>query len=53
MINWDCNLDYDAKHCLPKYSFHRLDDAENTVAEGVNFRCHFSFSLVCGQAGEV
>ncbi|XP_077534353.1 P2X purinoceptor 4-like [Haemaphysalis longicornis] len=38
MINWDCDLDYDVKHCLPKYSFHRLDDAANAVAEGVNFR---------------
>ncbi|XP_077534350.1 P2X purinoceptor 4-like [Haemaphysalis longicornis] len=38
MISWDCDLDYDIKHCLPQYSFLRLDDPEATVAPGFNFR---------------
>ncbi|XP_077532980.1 P2X purinoceptor 4-like isoform X1 [Haemaphysalis longicornis] len=37
-ITWECDLDYDLKHCLPQYSFLRLDDPEATIAEGVNFR---------------
>lgn len=37
-ITWDCDLDYDLKHCLPQYSFLRLDDPEATIAGGVNFR---------------
>ncbi|CAG0899118.1 unnamed protein product [Darwinula stevensoni] len=24
-INWNCDLDYDIKDCLPEYEFHRLD----------------------------
>ncbi|CAG0885689.1 unnamed protein product [Darwinula stevensoni] len=24
-INWNCDLDYDIKYCLPEYEFHRLD----------------------------
>ncbi|NXJ60408.1 P2RX4 protein, partial [Rostratula benghalensis] len=39
-INWDCNLDRAASHCVPKYSFRRLDnkDSAHTVAPGYNFR---------------
>ncbi|OXB84941.1 UNVERIFIED_CONTAM: hypothetical protein H355_016063 [Colinus virginianus] len=39
-INWDCNLDRAASHCVPKYSFRRLDnkDSANTVSPGYNFR---------------
>ncbi|XP_051828718.1 P2X purinoceptor 4 [Antechinus flavipes] len=39
-INWNCNLDLAASHCLPKYSFLRLDnqDSSHTVAPGYNFR---------------
>ncbi|XP_064531150.1 P2X purinoceptor 4 isoform X3 [Pseudopipra pipra] len=39
-INWDCNLDRAASHCVPKYSFRRLDnkDAAHTVSPGYNFR---------------
>ncbi|XP_054921525.1 P2X purinoceptor 4-like isoform X3 [Dermacentor andersoni] len=38
MITWDCDLDYDPKHCLPDYSFLRLDDPDARVAQGFNFR---------------
>ncbi|KAL3227770.1 hypothetical protein MRX96_003734 [Rhipicephalus microplus] len=38
MISWDCDLDYDPKHCLPEYSFLRLDDPDARVAQGFNFR---------------
>ncbi|NXR36131.1 P2RX4 protein, partial [Zosterops hypoxanthus] len=39
-INWDCNLDRGASHCVPKYSFRRLDskDSAHTVSPGYNFR---------------
>uniref|UniRef100_A0A669PV96 P2X purinoceptor n=1 Tax=Phasianus colchicus TaxID=9054 RepID=A0A669PV96_PHACC len=39
-INWNCNLDRAASHCVPKYSFRRLDnkDSANTVSPGYNFR---------------
>lgn len=39
-INWDCNLDRAASHCVPKYSFRRLDnkDSANTISPGYNFR---------------
>ncbi|XP_054700218.1 P2X purinoceptor 4-like isoform X2 [Grus americana] len=38
-INWDCNLDRAASHCVPKYSFRRLDnrDSAYTVSPGYNF----------------
>lgn len=41
MITWDCDLDYDPKHCLPDYSFLRLDDPDARVAQGFNFRSLF------------
>uniref|UniRef100_G3WUQ8 P2X purinoceptor n=1 Tax=Sarcophilus harrisii TaxID=9305 RepID=G3WUQ8_SARHA len=39
-IKWNCNLDLAASHCLPKYSFRRLDnqDLSHTVSPGYNFR---------------
>nr|XP_009665080.1 PREDICTED: P2X purinoceptor 4 [Struthio camelus australis] len=39
-INWDCNLDRAASHCVPRYSFRRLDskDSAHTVSPGYNFR---------------
>ncbi|XP_036611130.1 P2X purinoceptor 4 isoform X4 [Trichosurus vulpecula] len=39
-INWGCNLDLSASHCLPKYSFLRLDgqDSDSKVSPGYNFR---------------
>jgi len=37
-INWDCNLDFDVKYCVPKYSFKRLDDPNTQIAKGWNFR---------------
>ena len=43
-IYWDCNLDFDLKYCVPKYSFRRLDDAKTTIAKGWNFRYANYFS---------
>nr|XP_057926193.1 P2X purinoceptor 7 [Doryrhamphus excisus] len=39
-IKWDCNLDYLTRHCLPRYSFRRLDEKESnkTLYPGFNFR---------------
>ncbi|KAM9391527.1 P2X purinoceptor 4b [Pholidichthys leucotaenia] len=39
-IDWSCDLDWWARPCHPKYSFHRLDikTPENNVAPGYNFR---------------
>lgn len=39
-IKWDCNLDLLMRHCLPKYSFRRLDEKESnrTLYPGLNFR---------------
>ncbi len=37
-INWNCNLDFDLKYCVPKYSFRRLDDPNTQIAKGWNFR---------------
>ena len=38
VIEWDCNLDLSVEYCLPKYSFRRIDNAEDVVAKGWNFR---------------
>lgn len=38
VINWNCNLDFDKKYCLPTYSFTRLDDPNAKLAPGWNFR---------------
>lgn len=39
-IQWKCNLDLDIEHCVPEYSFTRLDApfAKNAVSKGYNFR---------------
>ncbi|XP_077416743.1 P2X purinoceptor 7 isoform X2 [Vanacampus margaritifer] len=39
-IKWDCNLDRLTRHCLPAYSFRRLDQKESnkTLYPGFNFR---------------
>lgn len=39
-IKWDCNLDRLMLHCLPRYSFRRLDEKESnkTLYPGLNFR---------------
>ncbi|CAF1370503.1 unnamed protein product, partial [Didymodactylos carnosus] len=39
-LEWDCNFDYDAKRCIPKYSFGRLDArfTEKSFSVGFNFR---------------
>ncbi|XP_075957394.1 P2X purinoceptor 1 isoform X2 [Anarhichas minor] len=43
VIDWTCNLDFDVKHCKPKYSFHGLygnaDETDKARASvGYNFR---------------
>ncbi|CAF98518.1 unnamed protein product, partial [Tetraodon nigroviridis] len=43
VIDWTCNLDYDVKHCKPKYNFHGLygnpSETDKTRASvGYNFR---------------
>ncbi|XP_049619162.1 P2X purinoceptor 4a isoform X2 [Syngnathus scovelli] len=39
-IKWDCNLDHLTRHCLPAYSFRRLDQRESnkTLYPGFSFR---------------
>nr|XP_021333881.1 purinergic receptor P2X4b isoform X1 [Danio rerio] len=39
-IDWSCDLDFNERFCVPKYSFRRLDNKnpENNVAPGYNFR---------------
>ncbi|CAF1136153.1 unnamed protein product [Rotaria magnacalcarata] len=39
-IDWKCNLDKSLDHCLPEYSFGRLDGPykEETFSQGFNFR---------------
>ncbi|KAH0625418.1 hypothetical protein JD844_014915 [Phrynosoma platyrhinos] len=39
-INWNCDLDKAASHCVPKYTFRRIDnkDSAHTVSPGYNFR---------------
>ncbi|XP_077588598.1 P2X purinoceptor 3a [Stigmatopora nigra] len=39
-IEWKCNLDLDIEHCVPKYSFTRLDEPfeRNAISKGFNFR---------------
>lgn len=39
-INWDCDLNPFSHHCLPSYSFRRLDEKESnrTLYPGLNFR---------------
>jgi hypothetical protein len=37
-ILWNCNLDVDEERCIPRYSFKRLDNEQDIVAAGWNFR---------------
>lgn len=39
-INWACSFDWGRtiKHCLPKYSFARLDNPNAVLSPGFNFR---------------
>ncbi|KAK2898707.1 hypothetical protein Q8A67_010125 [Cirrhinus molitorella] len=39
-IDWNCDLDFPERFCVPKYSFSRLDNKNpaNNVAPGYNFR---------------
>ncbi|KAG7518639.1 P2X purinoceptor 3-like [Solea senegalensis] len=39
-IQWKCNLDLNIKHCVPHYSFTRLDAPfeKNAISKGYNFR---------------
>ncbi|XP_043102620.1 P2X purinoceptor 4b isoform X2 [Puntigrus tetrazona] len=39
-VDWNCDLDFPERFCIPKYSFSRLDNKnpENNVAPGYNFR---------------
>ncbi|XP_070619328.1 P2X purinoceptor 4-like [Erythrolamprus reginae] len=39
-IRWDCDLDKAASHCVPKYSFRRIDSRQSahSVSPGYNFR---------------
>ncbi|XP_055339685.1 P2X purinoceptor 4-like [Paramacrobiotus metropolitanus] len=37
-IRWDCNLDYHIRHCVPKYSFRRLDEKKGGSFPGWNYR---------------
>ncbi|KAM4795925.1 P2X purinoceptor 1 [Rhinophrynus dorsalis] len=37
VIDWDCDFDWPAKYCKPKYEFHGLNDG-NKVSQGFNFR---------------
>ncbi|GAA27763.2 P2X purinoceptor 2 [Clonorchis sinensis] len=37
-INWDCDLDWDKKYCVPEYKFSRLDDPDAPIGRGFNFR---------------
>ncbi|OON23060.1 hypothetical protein X801_01029 [Opisthorchis viverrini] len=39
-INWDCDLDWDKKYCVPEYKFSRLDDPDAPIGRGFNFRPH-------------
>ncbi|OQR68497.1 P2X purinoceptor 4-like, partial [Tropilaelaps mercedesae] len=38
VIEWNCDFDYDTKHCFPTYKFLRIDDPEAVLARGWNFR---------------
>ncbi|XP_055338957.1 P2X purinoceptor 4-like [Paramacrobiotus metropolitanus] len=37
-ISWNCDFDYDEEYCVPHYSFRRLDNKDDKVAKGWNFR---------------
>lgn len=37
-IDWNCDLDWKARHCKPVYEFHGLYTEKN-LSQGFNFRC--------------
>ncbi|XP_055348450.1 P2X purinoceptor 4-like isoform X2 [Paramacrobiotus metropolitanus] len=37
-IKWDCDLDFHIYHCMPTYSFRRLDEKEGVIVPGWNHR---------------
>ncbi|KAL7987034.1 hypothetical protein Chor_005953 [Crotalus horridus] len=37
-INWDCDLDWPQKYCVPVYKFHKLYNEDSNVSPGYNFR---------------
>ncbi|CAH1232934.1 P2RX4 [Branchiostoma lanceolatum] len=41
-IVWDCNLDLHYNHCLPHYSFRRIDRTDSHFSVGYNFRLGMS-----------
>ncbi|XP_055339335.1 P2X purinoceptor 4-like [Paramacrobiotus metropolitanus] len=38
IIEWNCDLDFSSEYCLPEYKFRRMDNKEDTLAKGWNFR---------------
>nr|XP_055055986.1 P2X purinoceptor 5 isoform X1 [Misgurnus anguillicaudatus] len=51
-IEWNCNLDKDESHCIPEYSFTRLDASENSAnsfTSGYNFRFARYFKDAAGE----
>lgn len=45
-INWDCDLDWSLKYCVPVYKFHRLYNEDSNVSPGYNFRYGLIFVVV-------
>ncbi|OQV12081.1 P2X purinoceptor 4 [Hypsibius exemplaris] len=37
-IQWNCDLDFNIDYCRPVYAFRRLDDKDDQIARGWNFR---------------
>ncbi|ELK03723.1 P2X purinoceptor 1 [Pteropus alecto] len=37
-IDWNCDLDWNVRHCKPIYEFHGLYEEKN-LSQGFNFRC--------------
>ncbi|XP_061460700.1 P2X purinoceptor 1 isoform X3 [Rhineura floridana] len=37
-INWDCDLDWPVRYCVPVYKFHGLYNEDNNISPGFNFR---------------
>lgn len=42
-IDWSCNLDYDVEKCVPEYTFRRLDNPNEKVGKGWNFRYSYHY----------
>ncbi|GAU94606.1 hypothetical protein RvY_06346-2 [Ramazzottius varieornatus] len=43
-IDWHCNLDHGLEACVPSYSFRRLDNSNDKIAKGWNFRHAYYFN---------